>query len=103
MLLGEAERVIYTEMVNPNKLLNVCEGIRISRIKKDFLQEDKLYYLLIDLMRSPEIVKSITKSSLIYVQKGNIIQEDYRNKEYDVESIVLKEKFNDNHRKAFEY
>ena len=37
MLLGEAERVIYTEMVNPNKLLNVCEGIRISRIKKDFL------------------------------------------------------------------
>ena len=54
-------------------------------------------------MRSPEIVKSITKSSLIYVQKGNIIQEDYRNKEYDVESIVLKEKFNDNHRKAFEY
>ena len=52
---------------------------------------------------SPEIVKSITKSSLIYVQKGNIIQEDYRNKEYDVESIVLKEKFNDNHRKAFEY
>ena len=49
------------------------------------------------------MVKSITKSSLIYVQKGNIIQEEYRNKEHDVESIVLKDKFDDNHRKAFEY
>ena len=47
--------------------------------------------------------KSMTKASVIYVQKGKIIQEDYRKKEYDVESIVLKEKFNDNHRKAFEY
>ena len=102
MLLGEAERVMYTEMINPNKLLNVCEGIRISRIKKDFLQEDKLYYLLIDLMRSPEIIKTITKSSLTYVQKGNLIQEEYRHKENDVESIVLQEKFNDHHRKAFE-
>ena len=102
MLLGEAERVMYTEMINPNKLLNVCEGIRIPRIKKDFLQEDKLYYLLIDLMRSPEIIKTITKSSLTYVQKGNLIQEEYRHKENDVESIVLQEKFNDHHRKAFE-
>ena len=66
ILMGQAERVIYTEMVNPNKLLTLCEGIRISRIKKDFLQEDRLYYLLIDIMRSPEMMKNITKSSLVH-------------------------------------
>ncbi|MCQ2819658.1 MAG: hypothetical protein MJ252_20530, partial [archaeon] len=74
-LLGEAERCIYSEMVNTNKLMNVCEGIRISRIRKDLLQESRLYFLLIDLMRSPEIIKRMTKSSLVFVEKGNIVEE----------------------------
>ena len=67
LFLGQSERIMYTEMVNPGKLLSVCEGIKISRIKKDFLQEEKLYYLLIDFMRSPEMFKNITLSSLIYI------------------------------------
>ena len=91
LFLGQAERVIYTEMVNPNKLISVCEGIRISRIKKDFVQEDRLYYLLIDLMRSPEIVKSITKSSLVYIQKNNILlDKDNKNKDTGSEEINLR-------------
>ena len=91
LYLGQAERVIYTEMVNPNKLINVCEGIRISRIKKDFVQEDRLYYLLIDLMRSPEIVKSITKSSLVYIQKNNILlDKNIKNKDTKKEEIYLR-------------
>jgi hypothetical protein len=91
LFLGQAERVIYTEMVNPNKLINVCEGIRISRIKKDFVQEDRLYYLLIDLMRSPEIVKSITKSSLVYIQKNNILlDKNIKNKDTKKEEIYLR-------------
>ena len=57
MFLGSAERIMYTEMVLPNKLLSLCEGIRIARIKKDYLQEEQLYYVLIDLMRSPEMIK----------------------------------------------
>lgn len=61
---GEAEKVIYTEMPRPHKLVHLCEGIKISRYKQDLEREDKLYYVLIDLMRSPEILKMITKSSL---------------------------------------
>ena len=47
IFLGEAERVIYTEMVNQKKLFSVCEGIKISRMRKNYLQEEKLYYILI--------------------------------------------------------
>ena len=101
ILMGQAERVKYTEMVSPNKLLTLCEGIRISRIKKDFLQEGRLYYLLIDLMRSPEMVKNITKSSLVFIQEGNIIKDDMRAKVSEVESVALFKAFDELNRKAF--
>ena len=87
--LGQAERIMYAEMVNPGKLFSVCEGIKISRIKKDFLQEEKLYYLLIDFMRSPEMFKNITMSSLIYIQENNIGREEIKYKEFEVESKAL--------------
>jgi hypothetical protein len=61
---GETERVIYTEMPRPAKLLKICEGIKISRYKKDLEREDQLYYVLIDLLRSPEMLKMITKPSI---------------------------------------
>ena len=87
--LGQAERIMYAEMVNPGKLFSVCEGIKISRIKKDFLQEEKLYYLLIDFMRSPEMFKNLTMSSLIYIQDNNIGREEIKYREYEVESRAL--------------
>ncbi len=68
IISGEAERVIYTEMPRPHKLLIMCEGIKISRYKKDLVREDRLYYVLIDLLRSPEMLKMITKSSLVFTQ-----------------------------------
>ena len=89
LFLGQSERIMYSEMVNPAKLLSVCEGIKIARIKKDFLQEEKLYYLLIDFMRSPEMFKNITMSSLIFIQDNNIAMEDIKYKEYEVESKAL--------------
>jgi hypothetical protein len=79
IISGEAERVIYTEMPNPNKLLNLCEGIKISRYKKDLIREDKLYYVLVDLLRSPEMLKAITKSSLKFTQSVDNIED--KNKE----------------------
>ena len=89
VFLGQAERIMYSEMVNPGKLFSVCEGIKISRIKKDFLQEEKLYYLLIDFMRSPEMFKNLTMSSLIFIQENNIGREEIQYKEYEVESKAL--------------
>ena len=42
VFLGQSERIMYAEMVNPGKLFSVCEGIKISRIKKDFLTRRKI-------------------------------------------------------------
>ena len=89
VFLGQSERIMYAEMVNPVKLFSVCEGIKIARIKKDFLQEEKLYYLLIDFMRSPEMFKNLTLSSLIYIQDNNIGKEEIKYREYEVESKAL--------------
>ena len=95
LFLGQSERIMYSEMVNPAKLLSVCEGIKIARIKKDFLQEEKLYYLLIDLMRSPEIIKNMTQSSLIFIQDNNTVKKKNKNKEFDVESVpIIRKKSN---------
>ena len=95
IFLGEAERIIYTEMVNINRLFSVCEGIKISRIRKNYLQEEKLYYLLIDMVRSPEIIKNLTQSSLLYVQESNIVKNEIKNKEFEVySSPIIKKKIN---------
>lgn len=35
---GEAERIVITEMPQPVKILNLCEGIKISRYRHDFVR-----------------------------------------------------------------
>ncbi len=64
---GEAERIVFTEMPEPRKILNLCEGVKIHRYRCEFEREEHLYYVLIDLMRSPEILKIITKSSIRFL------------------------------------
>jgi hypothetical protein len=64
IISGEAEKIILTEMPEPSKLINLCEGIKISRYRQHLDREEYLYYVLIDFMRSPEILKKLTKSSL---------------------------------------
>lgn len=39
----------------------MCEGLVISRIERKLVREDQLYKILIDLMRSPEVLKIVTK------------------------------------------
>jgi hypothetical protein len=64
LISGEETRIILTEMPEPEPLITLCEGITITRYKQDFKKEEYFYYVLIDLMRSTEIIKIITKSSL---------------------------------------
>ena len=89
IFLGNAERIMYIQMVNPNRLFALCEGIKISRIRNDFLQEEKLYYLLIDLMRSPEIIKNMTQSSLIYIQDNNTVKKNDNDEDSEIKSIPI--------------
>ena len=57
------ETIILTEMPHAEEIINLCEGIRLARYMYDFEQEEKLYYVLIELMRSPDYLRTLTKSS----------------------------------------
>jgi hypothetical protein len=98
IFLGSAERIMYIDMVNPNRLFSLCEGIKISRIRNDFLQEEKLYYLLIDLMRSPEIIKNMTQSSLIFIQDNNTVRKNEDNKENVTYEAIIRSNSNKSRR-----
>ena len=63
-LANEPEKIMLGEMPHPKKIVELCEGIKISRYSYDFKNEEYLYTILIELMRSPDYLKIITDSSL---------------------------------------
>ena len=60
---GQPEKIMLTEMPYSEEIINLCEGIKVSRNSFDFEQEEKLYYILIEIMRSPEYLRTLTRSS----------------------------------------
>ena len=63
-LQGQPEKIILTEMPDTQQLIYLCEGIKTARFSFDLEKEEHLYYVLIELMRSPDYLKLLTKSSL---------------------------------------
>ena len=63
MLENPFEKIIINEMPYPDQLIKICEGIKLARYKNELVKEEELYYLLMDLFRSPEILKVMAKSS----------------------------------------
>ena len=63
-LASEPEKIMFTDLPHPEELVNICEGIQIARYSYDFKEEEYLYTILIELMRSPDYLKILTDSSL---------------------------------------
>ena len=61
---GQAEKIVLTEMPHNEVLMDLCEGIKISRYSYNFEDEEKYYYILIEIMRSPDILRNFTTSSI---------------------------------------
>ena len=61
---GEPSKITLTEMPDCYDIINICEGIKTARYSFDFEQEEKLYYILMELMRSPDYLKNLTSSSV---------------------------------------
>ena len=51
-------------MPHNDELLELCEGIKVSRYSFNFEEEEKLYYILIEIMRSPDYLRLLTSSSI---------------------------------------
>lgn len=59
-LWGNTEKIYLSDLPYPDELLVICEGVVISRMQKDTYREEELYLVLLDLIRSPEVLKIIT-------------------------------------------
>ncbi|CAI2386722.1 unnamed protein product [Moneuplotes crassus] len=63
-LWSDTSKIYLSDLPYPDELLIICEGVVISRMQKDIYREEELYLVLIDLIRSPEILKMITHPHL---------------------------------------
>ena len=89
---GEPERIILTEMPHNEKLMTLCEGIKIARYSYNFEKEEQLYYNLMEIMRSPEYLMLLTTSSIDqYEDRLERTQEEETKKQEE-----KKEKINNN-------
>ena len=62
------------ESPHPEILMDICEGIVISRHLQDFRNEDYYYCVLADLLRTPELLRKMTYSNLPqFYQREKII------------------------------
>ncbi len=60
---GSSDKVIYEEIPKPGPLLRLCSGVVIARYDDDLIREGELYLEIIEVMRSTEVLKMITKTS----------------------------------------
>ena len=58
------DQIVITDAKDPTQILLLCETIHLYRLKQMLKEEEKLYFLLMDIMRSPHIFKEITGSSI---------------------------------------
>ena len=70
---GQPTKITITEMPNCQEIINLCEGIKIARNSFDFEQEEKLYYILMELMRSPDYLRFLTQSSVEQFNKRKML------------------------------
>ena len=75
-LQNEPEKIMIEELPHAKKIVDLCEGIRTARYCYDFKNEEYLYTLLIELMRSPDYLKIITDSSLDHFKQREELDED---------------------------
>ncbi|CAK80274.1 unnamed protein product (macronuclear) [Paramecium tetraurelia] len=50
----------FTQMVQPDDLLSICQAVSVARQLQNYRKENLLYFELIDILRSPELVKAMT-------------------------------------------
>jgi hypothetical protein len=67
------EKIIIGEMPHPEKLLNLCECVKISRYTYDFKKEEYLYNILVEILRTPDFIKKLTQSTIEQFQRRSTL------------------------------
>jgi hypothetical protein len=64
VILGSSSKIIYDDMAKPDPLLRLCEGVVMARMEGNLETEGRLYFVLIDVLRSTEVLKLITRPAI---------------------------------------
>ena len=56
--------MFIAEASKTDDILNVCHAIFIYRLQRDYTQEEYYYFRLIDIFRSPTMIKKLCASSI---------------------------------------
>ena len=52
------------ELTNPETIIKLIEAVYIHRHEQDLRQEEETYRMLVEIVRSPELFKALTGSTL---------------------------------------
>lgn len=66
---GQTTKIWTTDVPKSEQIIRICEGVTAARIEGDTFREEVLYWELIDIMRSPEMIKLITANYLEHKKK----------------------------------
>jgi len=57
------------DMPDASQIVRVCEAIMLARSDEDLEEEMMLYHKLLDLVRSPEMIRMITKEQEKFIHE----------------------------------
>jgi hypothetical protein len=63
-LMYSSSMVFVSDIPNPDAILNLIDCIYLMRLEQNLKREEELYFMLMELLRSPEMLRVITGSSL---------------------------------------
>mmetsp|Transcript_8067 Transcript_8067/g.11220 ORF Transcript_8067/g.11220 Transcript_8067/m.11220 type:complete len:134 (+) Transcript_8067:1201-1602(+) len=64
VFVPKSDEIFITDAPATEDILKICQSIHIYRVHRELQKEEELYHILIDIMRSPEMIKSVCGSSL---------------------------------------
>ena len=57
---GSVHHIIFSDIPQPEPLLALCNAISTARRSRDNQKEEELFWIIIDLLRSPDTLKALT-------------------------------------------
>ena len=57
---GSVHNIIISDIPYPDPILALCNAIYAERRSRNLRREEELFYILIDILRSPDTLKKLT-------------------------------------------
>lgn len=61
-IFGKTPFIWNTNIPDPDRLLVILDAIEYARFERDLVKEELLFFILMDILRNPELLRSMTTS-----------------------------------------